>query len=252
MAGNTVTQYLIRVNVTLDSVGYPTYSYNVSPDPAKSLSVNTGDQVAWYLQLLPRARPSSLPPYRLDFQDPSFFRTASLAVPDGGFSPYLQVRTVKGMTKYTVTVQGVSPADDPQVQTGNFPLASSDVRSRQIGIAWNAAPKSTPTATVDGQAKLFPLKVYPGDVVTFTATQPFDIVVGNAKPNENVPSPFDGSTVIDGSQDTTGPLTVGTDAATYSYPNMYFVLLSDGATQSAMFELDVVPAPVHRKEKKEQ
>jgi hypothetical protein len=260
MAGGHVKQYLVRVNVDLGPLGYPTYSYNTSPGDATSLTVNPGDLIAWFVQVLPTARPQSYPPYRIDFQDPSFFRTPSLEVSEGGYSPYLQVRTIKGFTKYTVTVQGVSPPGDPEMQTGNFPLDTSLravlTPARQIAITWDGVAGSTPTLTIDTVAKPLPstLSVHPAnkthsaDIVTFLAAQAFDIVLGKSSPDSNVPSPFDGPTVIDGQTSTTAALMVATDALGYTYP-MNFVLLSDGITKSADFKLNVTawPAPGPRK-----
>jgi len=248
MAGKSVTQYLIRVNIILGPFGVPKYSYNTSPnDDASQQGVDTGDQVAWYLQVLPPRRAQILPPYRLDFQDPSFYGTSSLSVPEGGFSPYLPVRTIRGLTKYSVTAHGVFPPDDPQIQTHNFPLIiAATATPRPVGISWNSTAGSSPSANVNGHHQPFPLTLHPGDVVTFTAGQPFDVIIATASPNANVPSPFDGPTVIDGQNNTTGGLTVGSDAVGYKY-TMYFVLLSDGTTRSADFEIDVAAPSKGRK-----
>ena len=214
---------------------------------AKTLGgVQPGDQIAWFLTVFPTGKAQTYPPYRLDFADASFFGATSVTVPDGGFSPFLPVRTIHGMSKYTVTIQGISPSDDPVIQTDDtFVITGFGRVPRQIAILWNTA-QSSPSVTVDGTQGSFPLSVYPGDVVTFSDTsgspQPFDIFIDYFS-NSNVPSPFDGSivipsTTVQGNIASTDPCKVATDAAGLIY-KMHFVLLSDTTKVSTTFELDV-------------
>jgi hypothetical protein len=262
---NPPNHILIRVLVVLDSNGYPTYTYadNSTGNNVKILGkVNPGDIVGWHLQLKPFERPWTFPPYTLTFQDPSFFQTDSLEVADGGYSTYLPVRSVAkhGKTEYTVTVQGISPNDDPEIQTdqvsgggieGVHLLQKEVVRQGTItwdgvdgshpSIVWNGGPPSDATTQIN--------TVNPGDLMTFTlnpvGSGNFRVVVFSVYPVKlGIDSPFEDAsttsiTPIPGTNGTTDALPAATDTATFKFV-LYFV--SDDR-RSAHFTLDVENKP---------
>ena len=118
----TVVQHLIGVTVTIGTHGIPKYAYASllgSPNPSNiptTLIVGPGDQVAWQVLVIDQNNNFSYPRYDLTFSSPSLFGTGSLAVPGGNFSPFLQVLSLTGNTKYTLTVSGINPPSDPTIE----------------------------------------------------------------------------------------------------------------------------------------
>jgi hypothetical protein len=254
---NPPNHILIQVLVALDATGYPTYTYtyvsNSIQYDAKILgNVKTGDIVAWNVELLAFERPPSSPPYRLDFQDSSFFKTGSLEVADGGFSPYLPVRTAAkhGQTKYSVTVQGVSPNDDPQIQkdpVGGGPLTVTS----QLVIGWDgedgdpATVNDIPIGSYDVNPVEFISFQSPGAFRVAVDTPSNPVVPGSTSPFEN----SDGSSmmvivgnVVTGSDVSSAPQPVADDVVGIQFP-LHFVSGSDGISRSGRFFLNVVNPP---------
>ncbi|MBV9396980.1 MAG: hypothetical protein JO062_03315 [Bryobacterales bacterium] len=250
-----VNQYVVFVNVTLHDYG-PTYTYllynsSAPPDP---LRVNVGDQVAWYVRVIdgPAQR---VQPYQITFGNASLFGTASLSVPAGGFSPFLHVVSLPGArSKYTLSVAGISPPSDPEVQVDGDTVISTDRVPITYVVNWTAPdgthPQGVLTYTADGGNSVpFPssLPVIAGDFVTFQSpgAQPFNVVfVGS---DHTVASPFvesPNSNIIPGQTysggvESTIKLTVAVnpDVST-SFP-FYLVLQNNDSAVSATVALSV-------------
>lgn len=163
----SMQSYLIYVTVTF-TFGVPKYAYSFYPgsDDASSATVNPGDQVAWYVVVFAN-NVLSYPAYELTFAEPSFFGRGSLSVPAGGHSPYIPVHALSlANTKYTLRVSGISPADDPVMQTDpggplviNLVPVDYQILWDQNGVVWLVGQPNTPMPAV--------LPVKYKDTVTF-------------------------------------------------------------------------------------
>jgi len=192
-----VNQYVIFVNVTIKNhlADYKYLLYGGGPLSNKSLGVRLGDQVAWYVRVIENSV-QRLQRYGITFANPGVFGRASLDVPDGGFSPFLQVVALPGsQTKYSLTLPGISPADDPDIQVDGDGLLPNLAVTNYV-VSWQQPspgnPNGTMTYTVNGQTKDFPpsLPVFPGDKVTFEVTPaaPFDVTFTGD--NHTISTPF--------------------------------------------------------------
>lgn len=210
---------LINVDVTTLHPVYTSYFLadgSLARDP---VNVGVGDRIGWYVQVFSSRLPSTVP-YQLTFSNPAFFGLTSLLVPAGGGSGYLLVQPGGIMrTKYTLTVNGVYPPFDPQIQTDGGPLKKRDDDDTVAKYVVSWQPNSDPaslTCTKDGVIQPFPLDVSPGDTVEFVAsasTPPnFSVVFDRisrpyVSPFSLVDSTFVG-TPINGVSSSTGQLTV--------------------------------------------
>jgi hypothetical protein len=179
---STVEKHLIQVIVTFNQNGAPFYTFNSifgNDQSAENPLVETGDQVAWQVVQKAKDKTISYPPYALTFVNPSVFGTSSLSVPGGGVSPFLQVVSLNGSTKYTLTVQGVTPAMDPTIEVDNgigHTLVGKETgaaaTTSQYEIFWDDTDDGTALQwrSVGGTFAHFPstgISLDPGDIVTF-------------------------------------------------------------------------------------
>ncbi len=260
---------VILINANVTSFGATTYTAFYLSNGLKAdnpVVVKTGDRVGWFVRVIGNNLPDTLP-YAITFANPALFGTTSLQVPQGGGSTYLTVlpHTDLVKTKYTLSVVGLSPAFDPDLQTDGsgliFTLGQQKGVTRGASFAISWLPDTTPavlTCTKNGTAQPFPLTVNPGDTVQFTATgnaAPPQFAIVFQKVNRFWESPFDpGSyyfqnTSANGKTSSTDNLTVGSVTDDNKVYNFYATKPDGSATSNIYTMTVVIPAGPKVKER---
>jgi hypothetical protein len=140
------------------------YDGTPAPNPVR---VNVGDHVAW-LVTVAFANGRKALPYTVNFDDPTFFGVASVQVPAGGTSQFLQVLSVAGLVSYSPDVTGIGCVFDPEIQSGGGPLiCDTKVKAPTVTVTWNT---DSNLVSYNNGLTAFPIKVKVGDTVTFSAT----------------------------------------------------------------------------------
>jgi len=161
--------FLLQILVGINPGGSFTHkvlSYLDGTITADPLSVNVGDEVGFLVQVVqPTGRLQY--PYKIEFNDESFFGTTTLHVPNGGTSPFLRVLALSGKVKYTLFVTGLGKIFDPEIQSGGdgFP---GPLNVNGFLFTWDVAGKSA-TYTMNGVPVPYSTKVIPHDTVEFQA-----------------------------------------------------------------------------------
>jgi hypothetical protein len=170
---SAVNRIVVIVNVQLNSSGVPTYTYSLaSGGKGDKIKLKTGDQIAWVVTVFD-AGGARTPPYQLTFSNPSVLGASSLNVPDGGYSPFLQVVTPStwpsGAMKYSLSVSGVSPVSDPLIQVDDETLVQVAASPDHYQVRWQPVPAAMTVSKNSGPFQPFsnPLVVNPGDDVIF-------------------------------------------------------------------------------------
>jgi hypothetical protein len=245
----------ILINVSVNAIGVPSYSafYLLDGSPATDpIEVKVGDRVGWFVRVLSNDLQPTLP-YELTFANTAFFGVASLPVPQGGGSAYLQVlpniasigNPLK--TKYSLSVVGISPTFDPEMQTdssGSIVLQGLRADGDVYEVNWQ--PGADMTYTKNGAAQAaWPLNASAGDTIQFSAAVPaFGVVFEKA--NRYWQSPFDPfattfqSTIVIGNDSSTAPLTVGKVTDSNRAFNFY-ATTPDGDQESEEETINVAP-----------
>jgi hypothetical protein len=239
---SAVNRVVVVVNVKLDQFGVPTYIYrNKSGGKADTVSLHTGDQIAWVVTVLDSNNKPSTPAYQLTFSDPSVFGTSSLSVPGGGFSSFLQVVTMaitspSGQMKYSLSVVGVSPISDPLIQIDDELIRPPDqLAADHYQICWQPVLEAM---TVSRDSSSFvpfvsPLIVKPGDDVTFLV-DPAEVfnVDFPISPDHNPPfTPF-----TSGTNDLPGTTSDGSTESTAT-----FIVRTVNPPEDPTFVFNVIP-----------
>lgn len=244
--GRHPNQILILVKVTFTIAG-PQYAYRafVGGKDAQSIAVSSGDQVGWSVTVQ-TGEDLSTPPYEITFHDPSIFGVDMISVPAGGPSGFLTVEALStGPKKYSLSVTGISPISDPQIQVDPNALLDFSVLSNiQYYVRWTAET-NVMEYEVDGTWTRFPtagLAIKLGDQVQFSAILTtrddfFILFPVSLNPKIAWPSPFSLTTnrfnaVDTGSTEHTDNLRVY-DSSDGSKTRFYFVAaLTNGNTNS--------------------
>jgi hypothetical protein len=165
---------LIVVNVTF-KFGIPKYHafrFSNSQPVDSSISLATGTTVGWYVRVTDSAG-SRTPPYQITFSDPSILGVASLEVPSGGASSYLHVLAIEGQAKYTISIDGITPVFDPDIQVDNSPDIFREkgkvVKHAHFVAVWDVTGTSM-TFTKDDVPVNSPLQPALLDTVEFQVT----------------------------------------------------------------------------------
>ena len=175
-----VEQHLIGVTITFGIHGVPIYQFSSlfgTESKPENFSVGTGDQVAWRVVVIDSNQRISSPAFNLAFTNASVFGTSSLAVAGGGVSPFLQALAMSGSTKYTLTVAGINPPDDPVIQIDNTGVNLARVKApghkaASYQVYWDDTAGGSPTwQAAGGLPQQFPMAqaLHSGDIVTFAA-----------------------------------------------------------------------------------
>jgi hypothetical protein len=168
-------QDLILVSVTVNDIGIPKYKairQSDSHDVTQIIKVATGSAIGWYVRVNERSGPR-FPPYQVNFSESSYLGVSSIDVPAGGVSPYYHVRSLDGSVKYTVSIPGISPVFDPEMQVENGPgdIFNPDgslVVQSAFVVVWDLAVNpNTITYTKNGKAGTWPLSPALDDTIEF-------------------------------------------------------------------------------------
>ncbi len=178
---------VLLVIANVDFAGNTTYSqfFYYSSLPAKGpVLARPGDRIAWYVRIALNNQ-SVILPYTLTFSNPSFFGTASLTAPLGGGSGFLTISPSSGpiSVKYTLSINGLTPLYDPDVQSDpnalllqvafsrkdHFLLTAIGTDSYAVVCRVDTTGVGTLSCTKNGSPANFPLSVKPGDVFVFQA-----------------------------------------------------------------------------------
>lgn len=252
--------HLMYVTVTINQFGIVSYTYAAYPtgkqDPGDVHKVQPGDQVAWYVRVLPfGANTYTYPAYELTFADQTFFATASLPVPAGSHSPYVTVHALfYQTTKYTLKVAGMGVASDPAMQTdpgGGGVIIEGERAIPTWTIQWNA----NNSVTINGAPMPNQQAVNPGDTVVFASTPAgnFGVLFTLDPGHQSLVTPFTNvpgasnvvpGTVPAGAPTSTAVCTVQQDADSDTTFPFYF--FEAGEDPSATYALKISQPPAGR------
>jgi hypothetical protein len=212
---------LIVVNVTFQ-FGLPHYEavrFSNGKSANTSISLGTGTTIGWYVRVTDSAG-SRTPPFQVTFANPSILGVSTVSAPSGGPTPYLHVLAIEGNTKYTISIDGITPVFDPDIQVDNSPNIFHEegkivTHSSFIAI-WDVTGK-TITFTKDGTSVTSPISPALLDTIEFqvvstSGTPDFAIIF--PKPHAWA-SPFATATAVFPGKPgtaTTGQLTVYDDS----------------------------------------
>jgi len=244
-------QLLIIVNVHPNSVPLYTYLAAADASTAENAIVLPGDQIGWYVRVSAASGWYNVP-YTLAFDDSSILGTGLISVPTGGASGFFTVQSLSGSTKYTLSVSGVLPPSDPQIQVdpnGVFSILAQLVTGTQYSVRWTQATNAMDYLNpATGLWTTFPpsgLSIKVGDGVQFFAvlTSPldFEIIFPSDSNNNLWASPFslldnEFEAINQGANETTGllPVADGKDPAGNGF--QFRAQLTDKTSPSAAYK----------------
>ena len=160
----------------------------------KPLKANVGDRIAWTVILVQLNGRNQIP-YTVSFfkdgaPDSSFFGVSSLAVPHGGLSEFLTVRSLKGQISYRIDAPGYGCLLDPDIQSGDSSPVPNVEDASDYVVSWDTHSKDM-TCKKDGVNTAFPITVRRGDKVSFTITQGSEFEILFAISDNGWGSPFE-------------------------------------------------------------
>jgi hypothetical protein len=244
-------QILIIVNVKFP-LGTPQYSYKAFNDGsnAKSVTLAPGDQIGWFVNV-EAGFGYSTPAYQLEFPDTSTLGVDTISVPNGGNSGFFTILALKAATKYSLSVSGVNPPDDPEIIVDpNGIIFTGVALGPQYNVRWTPAGNTMEVQTDAGPWQPFPpagLPVAIGDMVRFfTVLQPpptFEIDFPSNSNNNVWESPFDvgqyryPATSSGANPQSTDNLQVADKRDPSGAVFTFVAALTDGSKQSDKFKL---------------
>lgn len=182
-----MSDHLIVVNVTIPPVGDITYKLidyigRKAIKKGEVMQLSPGDRVAWLVQVYNGGNAMPVP-YTISFftnegaanplpANTDFFGASKLDVPETGTSPFLHVRALQRVIKYSVTIPGLGVVVDPDMQTGDGTgqgLHTTGVAATYT-VTWSYPTTQLTCKDSSGANVPFPVTLNFGDAVQFVAT----------------------------------------------------------------------------------